>query len=62
MGKGTKEQEAFDDVKGMLCDRNTVLAHFNPSVPIGIASDASTVGIGAVLFHRYEDNSESPNS
>ena len=56
---GTKEQEAFDKVKGMLCE-DTVLAHFDPSIPIGIACDASTVGIGAVLFHRYEDNSERP--
>ena len=57
MGRGTKEQEALDKVKSMLCE-DTVLAHFDPSVPIGIACNASTVGIGAVLFHRYEDNSE----
>ena len=43
----------------MLCN-DTVLAHFNPSLPIGIACDASTVGLGVVLFHRYADGSERP--
>ena len=39
---------------------DTVLAHFDASVPIGIACDASNVGIGATLFHRYPDGSERP--
>ena len=43
----------------MLCN-DTVLAHFNPSLPIGIACDASTVGLRVVLFHRYADGSERP--
>ena len=54
---GAEEQAAFDTVKSLLCD-DTVLAHFDPLLPIGIACDASNVGIGAVLFHRYEDGSE----
>ena len=56
---GAEEQAAFETVKSLLCD-DTVLAHFDPSLPIGIACDASNVGIGAVLFHRYEDGSERP--
>eukprot|EP00795_Rhopilema_esculentum_P005001 gene5001-biopygen83 len=56
---GAKEQTAFDKVKTMLCN-DTVLAHFDPSLPIGIACDASSVGIGAVLFHRYKDGRERP--
>ena len=56
---GAEEQAAFDTVKSLLCD-DTVLAHFDPSLPIGMACDASNVGIGAVLFHRYEDGSERP--
>ena len=56
---GTKEQTAFNKVKTMLCN-DTVLAHFDPSLPIGIACDASSVGIGAVLFHRYKDGRERP--
>ena len=56
---GAEEQAAFQTVKTMLCTDN-VLAHFDPSLPIGIACDASSVGVGAVLFHRYSDGSERP--
>ena len=56
---GAEEQAAFDTVKSLLCE-DTVLAHFDPFLSIGIACDASNVGIGAVLFHRYEDGSERP--
>lgn len=56
---GAKEQAAFDKVKTMLCN-DTVLAHFDPLLPIGIACDASSVGIGAVLFHCYKDGRERP--
>ena len=37
-----------------------MLAHFDPSLPLGVACDASAVGIGATLFHRYSDRSERP--
>ena len=56
---GTKEQAAFDRVKDTLT-ADTVLVHFNPNLPLGILCDASEVGIGAVLFHQYPDNSERP--
>ena len=50
---------AFQCLKDML-GTDTVLAHFNPTQQIGISCDASDVGIGAVLFHRYDDDSECP--
>ena len=53
------EEAAFRELKKNLC-ADTVLAHFQSSVPIGISCDASEVGIGAVLFHRYPDGSERP--
>ena len=56
---GKEEQRAFDVVKEKFCN-DTVLAHFDPTLPIGIACDASEVGIGAVLFHRYENGGERP--
>ena len=43
-----------------MLTNNTVLAHFDPSCPVGISCDASESGVGAVLFHRYKDNSERP--
>ena len=43
-----------------MLSSNSVLAHFDPSLPLGISCDASNVGIGAVLFHRFPDGSERP--
>ena len=56
---GENQQINFDKLKNYLTE-DTVLAHFNPDLPIGIACDASNTGIGAVLFHRYPDGSERP--
>ena len=30
-----------------------ILAHFDPKLPLGLACDASSVGVGVVLFHTY---------
>ena len=55
-----EEQEvAFTSLKQML-STETVLAHFDPSLPIGVSCDASSVEIGAVLFHRFPNGSERP--
>ena len=56
---GANEQSSFKKLKELLC-ADTVLAHFDPSLDIGVSCDASEVGIGAVLFHRYPDGSERP--
>lgn len=56
---GTKEQACFQHLKDLLCN-DVVLAHFNPAVPVGISCDASEVGVGVVLFHRYQDGTERP--
>ena len=53
------QEDAFKKLEQMLTD-NTVLAHFDPSCPVGISCDASDAGVGAVLFHRYKDNTERP--
>ena len=54
-----EEQAPFQKLKDML-SADTILVHFNPSLPIGISCDASEGGFGAVLFHRYSDGSERP--
>jgi len=36
-----------------------VLAHYT-DVPLGLACDASGVGIGAVIYHKYENGTERP--
>ena len=54
---GNEEQETFEKLKKVLAS-DQVLVHFDPEKELGLACDASNVGIGAVLFHRYPDGSE----
>ena len=56
---GKEQQTAFQHLKDVLCS-DTVLAHFDPSLEVGLSCDASSVGVGAVLFHRYPDGEERP--
>ena len=53
------QEEAFRKLKEQLSSEN-VLVHYNKDLPIGIACDASNVGIGAVLFHRFPGGIERP--
>ena len=39
---------------------DTLLVHWNPSLPLVLSWYASEVGIGAVLAHKYPDGSERP--
>ncbi|KII72029.1 Retrovirus-related Pol polyprotein from transposon opus [Thelohanellus kitauei] len=54
-----RQKEAFEKLLAILSS-DKVLVHFDLKVPIGIACDASTEGVGAVLFHRFPDGSERP--
>ena len=53
------EEAAFRRLKELLSTAD-VLTHFDLSLPLGVACDASAVGIGATLFHRYSDGTERP--
>ena len=56
----TDEQEkAFKESKELLLS-SQVLAHFDPSLEIIVACDASDYGIGAVLSHKMPNGSERP--
>ena len=56
---GEKEEKVFNRLKNPL-STNDVLKHLDPSLPLGLPCDASNVGVGAVLFHRFPDGSERP--
>ena len=47
-------QQNFAKIKETLISGD-VLAHFDPSLPLGITCDASSICIGAILFHSYPE-------
>lgn len=48
---------AFKKIKELF-QNNNFLAHYNPKLPLILATDASPYGVGAVLSHVYPDGSE----
>ncbi len=56
---GPDQQTAFDRVKHVLTS-DRVLTHYDPSLPLLLACDASPYGVGAVLSHRLPDGTEKP--
>jgi len=58
--KWTKDCErAFQAAKAKLSS-SCVLTHFNPSLPLRLAGDASAYGLGAVISHLLPDGTERP--
>ena len=54
-----EHSQAVDAIKEALTSLTT-LSHYNPTLPLSIACDASQVGIGAVLLHTLPGNVEKP--
>ncbi|VDL65922.1 unnamed protein product, partial [Nippostrongylus brasiliensis] len=52
-----EQRKAFQAIREKLTATET-LAHYNPDVPVVLATDASEYGLGAVLYHKYEDGTE----
>lgn len=55
----TECDRAFQQAKDQLASQS-VLAHYNPKLPLRLAGDASAYGIGAVISHVLPDGSERP--
>ena len=51
--------QAFAEAKASLASNN-VLIHFDPALPISLATDASAYGLGAVVSHTMPDGRERP--
>ena len=54
-----RREQAFKQAKQCLTSPN-VLVHYDPTLPIKLAGDASAYGIGAVISHTLRDGSERP--
>ena len=54
-----KCEETFQAIKGMLSS-DQVLTHYNPTLPLSLAADASAYGVGAVISQTYADGGERP--
>lgn len=52
-------QESFEEMKQILCSQ-PILTIFDPNLPIHIYTDASILGVGAVLKQPQENSEEKP--
>ena len=50
-------QESFDSLK-KICSESPVLAYADYTKPFVLHTDASTTGLGAVLYQKQEDGKE----
>ena len=54
-----EHSKVVDAIKESLTSVDT-LAQYDPTLPLTLACDASTVGVGAVISHTYPDGKEKP--
>ena len=56
---GNQEEAAFQLLKKELVSTK-ILVHYDPTLPVKLDCDASSVGIGAVLSHQMKDGTKRP--
>ena len=56
---GAAQTQAFKKAKWFLTN-SSVLTHYDSSLPIRLATDASAQGVGAVISHVCSDGEERP--
>ena len=49
----------FEDAKDALSSAS-VLVHYNPNLPLCLATDASSYGVGVVIYHIFANGDEHP--
>lgn len=54
-----EDENIFIALKSALSSEDT-LVHYNPSLPLVMATDASEYGVGAILMHRYPNGQLRP--
>lgn len=52
-----RQKDAFQKIKKRLTEAG-VLMHYNPEIPVVLATDASEYGLGAVIYHKMKDGTE----
>lgn len=51
---GREQEEAFQSIKDEICANTVVLASPNPELPIILQTDASNLGLGAVVYQETD--------
>ena len=49
-------QQSFENIKSIL-NSDLLLTHYDPSLEVIVAADASEHGVGAVIQHQWPDGS-----
>ena len=52
-------ERSFKETKDQIASAS-VLTHYNPSLPITLAAEASAYGVGTVIYHVFPDGCEHP--